>query len=84
MFTLSNHPGDHLKYEFVRRRTYDYAMDRAQKKFDKILHELANLSSHISGLHDRLDALDAEVEALRLDKTSVRIAGRHDASLRRD
>ncbi len=58
VYTLSKHPGDHLKYEFVRRRTYDYAMDRAQKKFDGILSRLADIHLQLADLSTRLKTLE--------------------------
>ncbi len=75
---------DRLKYSYVSRKNYDYHQDRIAKKFDGILHRLTVHESHIQALDDEIDVLAAEIEALRLDKTSVRIAGRRDASERRD
>ncbi len=74
---------DHLKYSFVRRRTYDYYVDRSAKRFDGIIQQLSNLESHIQYLVDKIEILDAELEGVRLDKTSVRIAGRRDATERK-
>ncbi len=75
---------DHLKYQFIRRRTYDYYVDRSAKRFDGIIHRLAVLENFVHDLHSLLEAQDAELESLRLDKTSVRIAGRLDAQKRKD
>ncbi len=81
---MSNDRYDILKYEYVKRRLYDSYVERTQKKFDKLLHNMANLEGWISNAIDRIEILDAELESLRLDKTSVRIAGRHDAPKRKE
>lgn len=70
---------DRLKYQYVSRKNYDYHQDRAAKKFDGILTRLAQLENFIHDLHSELEVVSAEVEGIRLDKTSVRIAGRRGA-----
>ncbi len=73
-----------MKYQYVRRKNYDYHQDRIAKKFDAIFVRLGAAEGLIQDLRDWLETVDAELESLRLDKTSVRIAGRRDASERRE
>ncbi len=75
---------DRLKYSYVSRKNYDYHQDRIAKKFDGVLQRLAVVENYSSALEDAIHALEAEIEGIRLDKTSVRIAGRREASERRD
>ncbi len=85
MSTLpKNERHDTLKYEYVKRKTYDYFSDKTVKKFDGILHRLSVVESYAHDLHHLIETLEAELESIRLDKTSVRIAGRRDASVRRE
>jgi len=79
-----NERHDTLKYEYVRRKTYDYFSDRTGKKFDGILQQLTEVRGYIMDLTDQLEVQAAELESLRLDRTSVRIAGKRDTSVRRD
>ncbi len=78
-----NERHDTLKYEYVRRTTYDYFSERMQKHIDFLRQECANLKSYCLTLEDAIHALEAETESIRLDTTSVRIAGRREASERR-
>ncbi len=73
-----------MKYTYVKRRLYDNYVDRTAKRFDRIIHQLAVQESWIADLRSALEDTDAEVEALSLDKTSVRIAGRREAQKRND
>ncbi len=77
-----------MKYTYVKRRLYDNYVDRTAKRFDRIIHQQAVQEGWISdvalALEDRLSSLEAEVESLRLDKTSVRIAGRRDTTRHND
>ncbi len=84
MSTLGDSLDDRLKYSYVSRKNYDYHQDRIAKKFDGILHRLAVYEGHIKDLSDEILVLGAELEGVRLDKTSVRIAGRREASERKD
>ena len=59
---------DTLKYEYVKRRLYDGYVDRSQKKFDRILHQLAVLESWISDLRK-----EVEIIKIRLDPNRVHI-----------
>ncbi len=79
-----NERHDTLKYEYVRRTTYDYFSDRTGKKFDGILEQLTQLRGYIIDLEDLIEVNAAGIESLRLDKTSVRIAGKREASERRE
>ncbi len=74
-----NNRHDTLKYEYVRRRTHDYFSDRVKKKLDKHWDHIKELQLYTSVLEDAIHVLEAEIEGIRLDKTSVRIAGRRDA-----
>ncbi len=76
---MSNDRHDTLKYEYVKRRLYDSYVERTQRKIDKILHQLAVQESWIANLEDHFNAVEAELESLRLDKTSVRLPGRKEA-----
>ncbi len=81
---MSNDRHDTLKYEYVKRRLYDSYVERTQKKIDKIIHQQAVQESWIANIEDHMNALDAELESLRLDKTSVRLPGRKEAMMRKD
>ncbi len=69
-----------MKYRFVKRRLYDNYVDRTQKKFDALFHRLAVLENRLVDHEGYIQMLEAETESLRLDRTSVRIAGRRDAT----
>ncbi len=77
---------DSLKYEFVKRRLYDNYIERTQRKFDKLLVNLANLESWINDSIDRLETLEAKVEGLEMSSSSntVTLAGRKEALRRKD
>ncbi len=83
MFTLSDALEDRLKYQYVRRKTYDYHHDRQEKKFDGIIHRLALLENFVHDLHEALDAQAAEIESFQLGSHVV-IAGKRDALRRRE
>ncbi len=75
-----------LKYEFVRRRTYDAYVDRNVKKFDKLLSNLANLESWLLNAVDRIEILEAEIEGIIQYRSpdSVSLPGRKEALRRKD
>ncbi len=75
---LSDTLDDRLKYSYFKRKTYDYHHEKSQKKFDGILHRLARVENMIHVLMEQDEVLGAEIESLRLDKTSVRIAGKRE------
>ncbi len=86
VLTLSDTLEDRLKYQYVRRKTYDYHHDRQEKKFDGILHRLSILESFVHDLHEALDVQAAEIESLQLTvvPSKVALVGRHDALRRKD
>ncbi len=73
-----------MKYRYVKRNLYDNYVDRTAKRFDRIIHQLAVQESWIANLEEHIGAMNAEIEALRLDKTAVVIAGKREALKRHD
>lgn len=79
----SDSVSDTLKYQYVKRSSFDYTNDRNLKKFDGILHRIAVLEGFVHDLHQAIDDLGAELEGLQLGSKVV-IAGKRDALRRRE
>ncbi len=83
VYMSSDSVSDTLKYQYVKRSQFDYTNDRNLKKFDGILHRLAVLESFVHDVHQAIDDLGSEIEALQLGSKVV-IAGKRDALRRKE